>query len=159
MKAANVVLVIENDRDLSEFSKLPKLIEVISDETEVSLFEMASALHEPYPLDRVYQHRMRLSKEEHAFADYVEDLLSQPFQRQEIKDHGAQWLKSRLRIQEFQRNEGEAAKIIANFAFQIFCQDPDKTDFYLKGGAAEVRVRIFVLDEDISEKSFVSKGA
>lgn len=159
MKAANVLLVIENDGQLPELSTLPKLVEVLSDETEVSLFEMASALKEPHPLDRVYQHRMQLLQEEHAFADYVEEVLSQPFQRQEIKDHGAQWLKSRLRIQEFQRNESEAAKIIANFAFQIYCRDPDKTDFYLKGGVAQVRIRVFVLNPDILEKNFVSKGA
>ena len=39
--------------------------------------------------------------------------------RPEVQEHGLQWLRSKIRIEQYQRTETEAAKIIAKYALQI----------------------------------------
>ena len=139
MKAATVALIVRKEQ------KSQGLVEVISDEREIAAYEAALAVGDSQPLDRVHEHRVRQLEEDNSFADYVEELVSQPFQKQEIREHGVQWLKSRIRIEEFQRSESEAAQIIAKFAFQLFSDDPEKVDFFLSSPTAQVRIRVFVL--------------
>jgi hypothetical protein len=84
--------------------------------------------------------------EEGEFGDYVEELLSQPFVGTEIQEHGVQWLKSKIRIERYQRTETDAAKVIAEYAMKVVSEDPDKTDFFLAGPNTMVRIRVFPLN-------------
>lgn len=139
MRAATVALIVHGREGT------PQLIDVLSDEREIAEIEIAIAQGDQDPLKRVKEHRLQKQAEDSEFGDYVEELLSHPFQKPEVRDHGIQWLKSKLRIEEFQKSETEAARIIARFALDVFLQDPDKVDFFLAGPTAQVRVRVFLL--------------
>lgn len=139
MKAATVALVIKNASGES------KLVETLSDDTEIAVFETAVGSGEEDPLEKVYEHRAQREREEAEFGDYVEELLSHPFQKKEVRDHGLQWLKSKMRIEEYQRHEAEAARVIAQYAFEVFNQDPGKQDFFLAGPTAQVHIRVFLI--------------
>lgn len=147
MKIATVALMIRRQ------ARSLEMVEYISDDREIAVYEAALSVGDPDPLKKVHEHRAQQTQEDLSFADYVEDLVSQPFQRPEIKENGIQWLKARMRIEEFQRNEYEAAKIIAEFALQIYLGDPTRTDFSLSGSSAQVRVRVFVLPQDLTISS------
>lgn len=135
MKVATVALVVEGQSH--------SLVDVISDDHEISLLENSSKSGEGDLLRPVYEFRQKQCAEDEQFGEYVEDLLSQPFLRSEIQEHGLQWLKSKIRIEEFQRTENEAAKIIAEYAMKILTENPEKTDFFLAGPKTMVRVRVF----------------
>jgi hypothetical protein len=140
-KAATIALVVK-----SLAGTTPQIVDVLSDEREISVLETGWQSGEDEALGKVYAYRDDQAREDDEFADYVEDLLSQPFVKPEIQAHGVQWLKSKLRIEEFERNEREAAKIIAEYALTVYRDDPKRRDFLLAGPKAQVRVRIFVLD-------------
>lgn len=140
-KMGTVALIVQRDgQDLL-------LVENIADDREIEIFESALQKGENTPLESIYQSRLRQEKEDEDFGNYVEDLLSQPFVRPEIQEHGVQWLKSKIRIEQFQKSEREAAKIIADYAFKLYQENPSRTDFFLAGPAAKVRIRIFVIDQ------------
>lgn len=124
----------------------PLLVDVFSDSREILLLESAVLVGEADPLRVVYEHRDKLAREDEEFSNYVENLLSQPFLRSEIQEHGVQWLKSRIRIERYQRDERDAARIIAEYALEVFRSTREKTDFLLAGPRTEVRIRIFVLE-------------
>ena len=144
MKAATVALIVQS----SDGS--PLLVETLSDETEIAVLEGAVQAHAENPMSWVREHRIKQSQEDEEFGEYVEDLLSHPFIQPEIREHGIQWLQSKIRIEEHERNEGEAAKIIADYAYKYFCQDTSKTDFLLAGPRASVRVRVFLVKPQLS---------
>ena len=137
MKVATVALVVDYGRSA------PSLIDIISDDHEIRLLESAYKHGETDPLELVYAHRVKQAQEDDEFGNYVEELLSQPFVRTEIQDHGVQWLKSKLRIEQYQKSEAEAAKVIATYALKIIEEDRAKTDFFLAGPTTMVRVRVF----------------
>ncbi|MCM2278446.1 MAG: hypothetical protein NDJ89_10260 [Oligoflexia bacterium] len=141
MRAATLALIVSLKDDS------PSLLETLSDDREIALFETAWNSGESDPLQVIYESRSRQEKEESEFADYVEDLLSKPFLRPEIQEHGVQWLKSKIRIEQYQKSEVQAAKVIADYAFQVFSQEQDKTDFFLAGPTAKVRIRVFVVGQ------------
>ncbi|MGK5089525.1 hypothetical protein WDW86_18390 [Bdellovibrionota bacterium FG-2] len=141
MKSAVVALVVDYENDS------PRLLEIISDDREISVLETACGEGNPDPLQKLEQKRQKVAIEEEEFANYVEELLSQPFLRPEIQDHGVQWLKSKAKIEQYQKNEAEAAKIIADYAFKVFVEDPSKKDFFLVGPSTQVRIRVFSLRE------------
>jgi hypothetical protein len=143
MKAATIALVVRSLR-----GEAPQLVDVLADDREITLLETEVVSGETDPLQKVYEYRTTQSKEDDEFADYVEDLLSQPFVKPDIQQHGVQWLKSKMRIEEFQKSEAEAAKVIAQYALQVFTHDPKRTDFLLAGPRAQVRVRVFVIHEE-----------
>src|SRR5690606_13935231 len=97
---------------------------------------------DPDPLKRVEDHRMLQKQEDEEFGNYVEELLSRPFLKPEIQNHGVQWLKSKIKIDEFKRREAQATQTIAEYAFQVFSADPLKKEFTLSGPSAKVKVRI-----------------
>src|SRR4051812_44481656 len=123
MKAATVALVV-NAREGSR-----SLVEILSDDREIEVLEVALAQGEDDPLQSVRAHRNKQQAEDGEFADYVETLLSHPFQKKEVREHGIQWLNSKMRIEEYQKSEAEAARIIARYAYDVYTQDPEKTDF------------------------------
>jgi hypothetical protein len=147
MKATTVALVIKYE------GQDPSLIETISDEREIVVLENGFEKGQSGLIEQIHDRRAQQAKEEDDFGNYVEDLLSQPYVRPEIQEHGIQWLKSKIKIDEYNRTEAEAAKIIADYAFKVFTDDPDRTDFFLAGPNAKVRVRIFVLPQDGSASS------
>ena len=135
MKVATVALVVEGEQ--------PALVDVISDDREIHLLESSSRSGEGDLIKLIREFRQRQIAEEAQFGQYVEDLLSQPFLHTEIQEHGLQWLKSKIRIEQFQRNETDAAKVIAEYAMKILMENPEKTDFFLAGPKTMVRIRIF----------------
>jgi hypothetical protein len=140
-KIGTVALIVRYD------GNIPSLVETFSDDREIELFEAALSTGESNPLDSVYEMRARQAKEDEEFGDYVEELLCQPFVKPEIMEHGVQWLKSKMKIEQYQKCELEATKVIAGYAFKLYQEDPQKVDFLLAGPAAKVRVRVFKLPE------------
>jgi hypothetical protein len=123
----------------------PLLLETILDSQEILLLEQFVQLGELDPLQKVHAYREEQRREDNEFSDYVENLLSKPFLKAKIQKQGIQWLKSRIRIERFQKDEGEAAKVIADYAFRIFSAKPSLKDFTLAGPKARVRVRVIIL--------------
>ncbi len=144
-KMGTVALVINNDSSNSPLEF--KLVAQISDEREIHALEEAIQLGSSNPLEAIQTLREKVTAEDEEFGNYVEELLSRPFVRPEIQSHGLQWLRSKLRIEEFQKCEAEATQVIADFAFKIFKEDPTRTDFILAGPVAKVRIRVFALHD------------
>ncbi|MGK5084331.1 hypothetical protein WDW37_13625 [Bdellovibrionota bacterium FG-1] len=144
MKAATIALVVRYPR-----GQTPELLDVLSDDREISVLESEVGAGDADPLQKVYEYRTHQAQEDNEFGDYVEDLLSQPCVKPEIQQHGVQWLKSKIRIEQFQKNEAEAAKIIAEYALKVFAADQKRIDFMLAGPKAQVRVRIFVIAQAV----------
>lgn len=141
MKAATIALAVEFRDDK------PVLLETLADSREIGILESSLQLHEGDPLKKVYEFRAEQSKEDEEFSNYVEDLLSKPFLKSEIQTHGVRWLKSRIRIEKLQKEETQAAVVIARYALQILTHEKELRDFCLAGANAHVRVRVFVLQE------------
>lgn len=131
----------------------PVLLDALSDDDEVKMLERAIERGSEDPIGQVYEHRTKAAEEDEAFGDYVEDLLSRPFLKPEIQKHGVQWLRSKLKIEHYQQSEAEATRVIAAYAFQVFMEDPAKTDFVLAGPRAKVRIRVFTLDCEVRRAS------
>ncbi|MFL5814163.1 MAG: hypothetical protein ACJ763_11350 [Bdellovibrionia bacterium] len=143
MRAPTIALAVEMKNGT------PVLLETISDSHEIQLLEQSVQLGETDPLGRVRTHREKQKLEDNEFSDYVEDLLSKPFLKAEIQKYGVQWLKSRIRIEQFQEDEKEAAKVIAEYAFKIFAEETALRDFFLSGPKAQVRVRVIIVQNDL----------
>jgi hypothetical protein len=118
-------------------------IETFSDEREIKALERAINEGNPFPLQSVYEFRAQAEREDEQFGDYVEDLLCQKQVRPEVQSHGVAWLRSKMKIEQFRRQEKEAAEVIANFALTKYRQDPALQDFLLAGPGVQVRIRIF----------------
>ena len=131
----------------------PEFLEAISDDDEIALLENALQDRMNDPLETVRAFREQRKIEDEKFGDYVEDLLSQPFLRPQVQEQAVQWLRSKIRIEEFQQSETEATKVIAAYAYQVFCDNPEKKDFTLLGKSAAVRIRVFDVEE-IVESDF-----
>ena len=143
MKTATVALVVRFE------DKNPKLVETISDDREIHIFETACEKGTSDPIEELMLFRRLQVKEEEDFGEYVEELLCQPCVRTEVQEHAVKWLKSKIRIDQFQKSESDAARIIADYAYRIFRDSPEKTDFMLVGFTAKVRIRVFVLSEAV----------
>jgi hypothetical protein len=141
MKVATVAIVVCKTPDAS--TEGMSLVEVLSDEHEIGLLEASCKAGSDDPMEPVHEFRRRQHVEEGEFGDYVEELLSQPFVGTEIQEHGVQWLKSKIRIERYQRTETDAAKVIAEYAMRVVSEDPEKTDFFLAGPNTMVRIRVF----------------
>lgn len=120
----------------------PVLEETLTSVEEMLELELALLSEDPDPVERVRYLRSKHRTEEEEFADFVENLLSQPFVKPDVQEHAVQWFKSRAKIESYQRAEDEAARVIAEYAFQVYSGDPEKTDFLLSGPKAKVRVRV-----------------
>ncbi len=123
--------------------KQPILHETLTETTEILEMELAVLSQDPSPLSRVHQMRKQAEGEDEAFADFVEKMVSQPALKAEVQENALQWFKSRMKIEAYQKAEKEASAVIAQYAFQLFVEDPAKRDFVLAGPTAQVRVRVF----------------
>lgn len=146
-RIGTVALVIRYD------GSQPQLLDKFSDDREIAALEAALQSGAEDPMHVVYELRERQTREDEEFGDYVEELLSQPFVRPEIQEHGIQWLKSKIRIEEYQQTETQAAQIIAEYAFRLFRENPDRKEFLLNGPAATVRIRVHVLRAAVKPES------
>jgi hypothetical protein len=130
----------------------PILREAITSADEILELELALMNADPDPLKRVHDFRTKQMIEDEEFADFVEDLLSQPFLKPDVQEHAVQWFKSRAKIEAYQKAEEGASKVIAMYAFEIYQNNPEKTDFYLAGPKAKVRIRIIQIQpNDLNE--------
>lgn len=122
-------------------------VDTFSDEREIVALEKAIEAGATDPLEVVYEYRAQKEQEDEEFGEYVEDLLSQPALRPDIKEHGVAWLKSKMKIEKFQKQERDAADVIANYALSKYHENPHTLDFVISGSGVQVRVRIFKLSQ------------
>jgi hypothetical protein len=153
VKTATVALIIRFD------GESPSLAEIVSDDQEIEILELAFSNPDRDPMAEIQEHRRRIAREDDEFGDYVEQLLSQPFVKPEIQEHGVEWLKSRIRIEQFQKTESAAAKVIGDYAYRLFSENRGLKDFFLSGPNTRVRVRIFVLPQASSDSEGASRAA
>jgi hypothetical protein len=91
----------------------PILTDTLTDAEEILELELAMMSRDPEPLKRVHDLRSRQVHDEEEFADFVEGLLSQSYVKQDVQEHAVQWFKSRTRIEEYQKAEDDASRVIA----------------------------------------------
>lgn len=145
MKAATIALAI-----CIKDGK-PIWVDTFSDGREIQILETSVQEGKNDPLKKIYDQRVEQTLEDEKFSDYVEGLLSYPFVKPDIQEHGLQWMKSKIRIERYEHDENDAAKIIAEYAFRVYCGDSSKVDFLLTGPTAQVRVRIFVVQPSAND--------
>jgi hypothetical protein len=58
-----------------------------------------------------------------------------------------------MKIEQLQRTEREATQIISEYAYRIFQESPWRTEFFLSGPTARVKIKIFTLGEVPSESA------
>ncbi len=145
-KVGTVALVVKVGDDLSE------LVDAFSDDQEIEALEKAFEDGENDPVGMVYDLREQVSQEDEEFGDYVEELLSYPFLSPQIQEHGINWLKSKIKIEQYKQSEKEATRVIADHAMKIFQGDRGKTDFTLAGPTAQVKIRVFSVKREGSTK-------
>lgn len=145
LKMGTVAVVLATEADKPEVIPDPAVhwVETFSDEREIVALEKAIESGNPYPLQSVYEYRASSEREDQEFGDYVEDLLCQKTVRPEVQSHGVAWLRSKMKIEQFRKQEREAAEVIANFALSKYREDPALEDFILAGPGVQVRIRIF----------------
>lgn len=137
----------------SNDSKAPTLCEALTSADEILELELAVMNADPDPLKRVYDFRNKQAMDDEEFADFVEGLISQPFVKPEVQEHAVQWFKSRAKIEAYQKAEDDASRVIAMYAFEIYQNNPTKTDFYLAGPKAKVRIRVIELKEQDASRA------
>jgi hypothetical protein len=142
MKSATLALIVRIENGKTS------IVEALSDDREIQLFESEMKDLGIAALERVHAQRAQSQKEEEEFGDYVEELLSQPFVRPEIREHGVQWLQSKMRIEQYQRSEADAARVIAEYAFKMFEEDRSRRDFFLAGPTNRVRVKVLLVEQE-----------
>lgn len=131
----------------------PVLCEALTSADEILELELALMNADPDPLKRVHAYRQRQQVEDEEFADFVEGILSQPFIKPDVQEHAVQWFKSRAKIEAYQKAEDGASRVIAMYAFEIYQNDPERTDFYLAGPRAKVRIRVIQLKDQSQDQA------
>jgi len=152
--SGTVVLLIGTDP-----TGRPFVIEAISEDREVEFLDLALESGVSDPLGVIHERRELQCREDEAFADYIEGLISTPGCRLELRNHAVGWFQSRIHLEKYQRAEAEARQVIADFAFQLYCDDPNTSEFILASGQAEVRVRVIHLNESFSSDAPASAAA
>lgn len=140
-KDGTVALVVTINEETSN------LVEALSDDAEILVLQKALELGNHDPLRPVYELRDRQSKEDEEFGNYVEELLSQPFIKQDVQEQGVQWLKSKIKIEDYKRQEEQATKVIATFAYELYQKNPQQKEFILSGSVARVKIKIFEIEK------------
>jgi len=144
MKQANeptIALIVSHEQGE------PVLADTLTSLEEILELELAMMNRDPEPLKRVLEYRLKQVSEEEEFADFVEGLLSQSFVKPDVQEHAVQWFKSRAKIESYQKAEDDASRVIALYAFQVYRNDPGRTDFLLAGPRAKVRIKVIDLDQ------------
>ena len=147
MRMGTVAIIIRFDGDT------PVLVETLSDDQEILALEEAVQKREPDPLRYVHTQRENRAAEDEKFGDYVEHLISQPCVKGEVLQHGLEWFYSKMRIEKYKRNEAEAAAVIARYALEVFQDAPDRKEFVLAGPRSKVQVKVYPLEEALSQRA------
>ena len=147
MGMGTVALIVRFDGDT------PVLVEALSDDQEIQVLEQAFQKGDPDPLKTIHDQRKLRMAEDEKFGDYVEYLISQPCPKAEVLQHGLEWFYSRMRIEKYKQSETEAATVIANYALELFQDAPDRKEFILAGPKAKVQVKVYALDEALSQRA------
>ncbi len=142
MKTNTIALVV------SIQNSHPVLLDILSDEQEIHFVETALRAGETHPLELIYENRAKIAQHDEELGNHIEDLFSERCLKLEIQEHAIQWLRSKIKIEQYQKAEKEAAQVIAAYAFQIFQCDRSRVDFFLAGPNSQVRVRIFELADE-----------
>ncbi|MBN22842.1 MAG: hypothetical protein CL678_16265 [Bdellovibrionaceae bacterium] len=129
------------------------LQEILSDELEIRTFEKAIEDGISDPLDIVYIRRARVFQEQEDFANYVEELLSQPFIQEDIREHGVQWMKSKIKIDRYEQEEKNAVKTIADYAYQVYLENQAVKEFMLAGPHASVHIKVFDVTDSCEDQT------
>lgn len=119
--------------------------EILLDEYEIECLESALRRGDSQPMQEIMHRRDLLQQKENLQAEYIEEMLSRPAAKTTVKEQGALWFRSKLRLDQHRQAESEAAEVIAHYAYQIYQNDPSRTDFLIAGPHAHVRIRIFTL--------------
>ncbi len=138
-KVGTVALIVK------ESEAGPTLVEALSDLEEISVLEKQILEGGINPLQEVYDLRSKHDKEDEEFGDYIEEILCQPFVKEELREQGVRWFKSKIKIEEFQRCERDATRVIAGYAYKLFQDNPKRKDFLLASEHAKVRILVFEL--------------
>ncbi len=117
--------------------------EVLHDEEEIEYFERATQQGSSEAMREILSRRAVLNEQEEMQADYIEEVLSRPFNNTTIQEQGLLWFKSKIKMESHRKAESEAAQMIAEYAFHIYQLNPSRTDFTLSGSKSQVRVKIF----------------
>ncbi len=131
----------------------PVLCEALTSADEILELELALMNGDAEPMKRVHAFRSKQNTDDEEFADFVEGLLSQPFVKPDVQEHAVQWFKSRAKIEAYQKAEDNASQVIALYAFEIYQSNPTKTDFFLAGPRAKVRIRVIELKENTQKQA------
>jgi len=123
----------------------PLLLDTLLNNYEMILFEKALKEGSLNPLQDVYEFRTRQSAQDDEIGNYVERILSNPFLSPHLQEQGVRWLKSKIKLENFEKTEKKAAQVIAEYACKIFETDPHKTEFLLSSTTSQVLIRIFLL--------------
>ena len=62
-----------------------------------------------------------------------------------------------MRIEEYQKSEAEATRIIAQYAHKLYEDDKARNDYILSGPSAKVRIRVFIVKD--AEQSLTKRAA
>ncbi len=143
MKTHTIALVIsentsQNDDPIARF-------DVLQDAYEIEYLEKAIQLGERQPMQEIINRRALIHEQEDLQADYIEDILCKPFAGPKVKTQGLLWFESKIKLDRHRQAETDAALVIADYAYQIYQNDPSRTDLLLSGPKSQVRVRIFRL--------------
>ena len=140
MRTGKIALILYKESNDYE------LLESLGSEDEISVFEEALKSGVENPLSEVYRFRDTVEIEDEKNSDFIEELISQPFEKLKVKEKGNRSFQCKIRLNNYKRSEIEANNIIAEFAYRLFKKDPSKKDFVLVGPSAEVKVKVFMLD-------------
>ncbi len=148
IKSGTIVIAISKTKGtlvraisgVPEASGLPELLDTFSDQNEIEIFEQTLSAGKN-PLEAVYRLRRQVEAEDEHFGNFIEEVLSEKGVSVMIQTHASQWFKSKLKIERFRKAEMEAREIIAEFAYQVFCENTALTDFMISGSTAQVQVR------------------
>jgi hypothetical protein len=126
---------------------LTSLVDILTEDQEIHFMEQVIQERSRNPLKAVYDRRAEQDRKDEEFGDYVEKLLTRPSPKSEIHRHCIQWLQSKAKIEEYLKNEREAAEIIAGYAVRIYESNREKRDFILVSQTTRIRIRIFEVTE------------
>jgi hypothetical protein len=130
-------------------SLLP-ILETLVDPSEIQLLESSFRAQAQDPLQEVYRYRAYLEQQDEAFGEEVEALLSRPFIQPQVRAQGLRWLRAKMKIDQFQKKEQEAARVIAEYAYRIFEKNPQQVQFQIQSKHLSVDVKIFELGRSLT---------
>ncbi len=146
MKTHTIALVVSKPASPKDLSA-SLLLDVLQEEHEIEYLAEALTRGEKKPMQEILHRRSLINEREEIQADYIEQVLCRPFTQPRLQEQGLLWFKSKIKLDLHRRAELEAAKAIADYAYQIYQTDRSRTDFLLTGPKSQVRVRVFPISD------------